>query len=105
MIHRIRHGLTHALAREATRLALETYRARFASYEPEGRWLDADHAQLSFRALGQTLEGAVRVEPEEIELELDVPLLFRPFQKRAMEVIEEEVRMWIERARSGQIHP
>ena len=38
-----------------------------------------------------------------IVMDLDVPFLFRPFQKRAMEVIEREVQVWIGKARSGEI--
>ncbi|MFZ5479635.1 MAG: polyhydroxyalkanoic acid system family protein [Myxococcota bacterium] len=103
MKHHIPHGLPHALARAATREALESYRARFASYAPEGDWIDEDHARVSFRALGQRVEGAVVVGPDDVELELEVPLLLRPFRERALEVIEHEVRVWIERARAGQL--
>jgi hypothetical protein len=103
MVHRIPHGLSHALAREAARHALESYRERFASFSPEGEWSDPDHARVSFQALGKRLDGAVRVDPEAVELELDVPLLMRPFQSKAMDVIEGEVRRWIELAREGKL--
>ncbi|MFN7143279.1 MAG: polyhydroxyalkanoic acid system family protein [Myxococcota bacterium] len=103
MVHRIRHGLPHALARDATHRALESYRERFQEFSPEGEWLDADHARVAFHALGRTLEGAVRVDSENIELELDVPFLFRPFQKKAIDVIDGEVRAWIEKAKQSQL--
>lgn len=103
MVHRIRHGLSLDLARDATRRALESYRERFRDYSPEGEWVDPDHAHVSFQALGRKLEGNVRVDPENVELELDVPLLFRPFQHKAIEVIEDEVRAWIERAKHSQL--
>ena len=38
-----------------------------------------------------------------IELELDVPFLFRPFRKQAIRVIEEEVQEWIEKAKAGDL--
>ena len=37
------------------------------------------------------------------ELELDVPLLLRPFRAKAIEVLEQEVRAWIEKAKRGEL--
>jgi Putative polyhydroxyalkanoic acid system protein (PHA_gran_rgn) len=103
MKHRIPHGLSHDLARRVARRALETYRDRFADYEPIGEWVDEDHAMVSFKAAGRRLEGQVRVDTEAIELELEVPLLWRPFQGQAMRLIEEQVQSWLERARNGEL--
>ena len=103
MRHLIRHGLTHELAREAARHALASYRDRFAAFSPEGEWIDADHARVAFSAAGRRLTGNVVVGPEEIELELEVPFIFRLFHDRAIAIIEEDVRRWIERAREGAL--
>ncbi|MCB9744339.1 MAG: polyhydroxyalkanoic acid system family protein [Alphaproteobacteria bacterium] len=101
--HRIPHGLDHALARSVTRHALDSYRTRFAEYNPQGRWITDDRAELSFTVAGRTLNGIVEVLPREIDLELDVPFLFRPFRGKALEVIEKEIREWIDRAKKGEI--
>jgi hypothetical protein len=60
-------------------------------------------ADVSFKAKGIKLAGAMHIEARAIALELDVPFLFRPFQKIAIEVIEREVLVWLEKARAGKI--
>ena len=101
--HRILHDLDHDLARRVARRALETYRDQFPDLEPGGEWLDSDRARLWFTAPGAKIEGRVHVLTDAIELELDVPFLFRPFRKQAVRVIEAEVQEWISRARSGEL--
>ncbi|MCB9777638.1 MAG: polyhydroxyalkanoic acid system family protein [Alphaproteobacteria bacterium] len=101
MNHAIPHGLSHELAREATRHALDSYRIRFPQVSPQGDWVSPDEARISFTVAGTTLRGKVVVTDREIQLELDVPLVFRPFRKRALELIENEVRGWLDRAREG----
>lgn len=103
MKHLIRHGLTHELAREATRRALDSYRQRFAAFSPEAEWVGDDHARVAFSAAGRRLEGSIEVGPEAIELELDVPFIFRLLHDRAVAIVEDEVRRWIERARAGPL--
>ena len=104
MKHRIPHGLSHDLARQVARRALESYRTRFAEYEPVSEWVDEDRAMVAFKAAGRRLEGQVRVDDEAIELELEVPLLWRPFQGHAMRLIEEQVHSWLDKARNGQLN-
>jgi hypothetical protein len=101
--HRIPHDLDHALARRVTRRALETYRDQFPEYKPQGQWLDEDHARLSISPPGGTLIGDVVVTDDAVELELEVPFLFRPFRKQAIKVIEDEVQEWIARAKAGEL--
>lgn len=101
--HRIAHDLDHETARRVARKALDTYKAQFPELKPGGEWTDEDHAHLWFSAPGARLEGSVKVLASAIELELDVPFLFRPFRKQAVRVIEAEVREWIERAKAGEL--
>lgn len=103
MKHSIPHDLSHEQARDATRHALESYRARFAEYKPTGAWLSPDRATVQFTVAGKTLSGTVDVLPKHIDLELDVPLIFRPFRSVAIKVIEDEIREWIARARTGNL--
>ena len=60
-------------------------------------------AEISFSAKGLTLEGAIELRPTEIELELDVPFLFRPFKNKALGVIEEQIQEWIGKAEAGEL--
>lgn len=103
MKHSIPHDLSHEAARDATRHALESYRARFSEYKPAGSWLGPDRATVQFTVAGKTLNGTVDVLPRQIDLELDVPLVFRPFRSIAIKVIEDEIRAWIAKARSGTL--
>lgn len=103
MQHSIPHSLDHAIARRATAHALDSYKARFSEYSPQGQWKNEDEAVVSFEVAGKRLEGAVAVRPRSIDLELDVPLIFRPFRSMAMKVIEDEIQMWIDKARRGEI--
>lgn len=103
MKHSMHHDLGIALARKATRRALETYRANFSEYDPRGAWIDEDHAQVQFTVLGKTLKGTVEVKPSEVLLELDVPLIFRAFRSIAMKVVEDEINQWLDRARRGEL--
>jgi hypothetical protein len=97
------HGLTHELARDVTRKALDSYRQRFSEFKPEGEWTSADHATVKFHAAGTTFNGAVNVHKDTIDLELDVPFFMRPFEKKAIDVIEAEINQWIAKAKRGEL--
>lgn len=104
MKHRIPHDLSHELARKVVRKALETYKAQFPEYKPDGTWRDDDNVRLWFSPPGGRIEGSLQVSGTSVDLELDkVPFLFRPFKKKAIQVIEGEVKEWIERARRGEL--
>jgi hypothetical protein len=103
MKHLIKHDLTVPVAKQATEKAFEVYKARFAEYNPTFRWATDNKADISFNAKGITLKGSMTVVPSQIELELDVPFLFKLFQSKAIEIIETEVKVWIEKAKAGQL--
>ena len=103
MKHSIPHDLDHELARRATRRAMEEYRTRFAQYQPSGTWVSEDRMDVSFVAGGRQMKGTLDVLADRIDIEMDVPLLFRPFQKTAMKVIGDEIQSWINRARAGEL--
>ncbi len=103
MKHAIPHDLSPETARRAAEHALQDYCERFAEYHPRATWVDERHADISFRAKGVVLEGGLDVNPDEIVVQLDVPLLLRPFRKRAVSTIDGEVRRWIDKARRGEL--
>ena len=35
--------------------------------------------------------------------ELDVPFLLRPFKKKAIDVIEQEIKKWVKKAENGEV--
>ena len=99
----IAHGLSDELARKTADCAFETYRQQFARFEPTLVWSSSRRAELTFSAKGITLNGLIELAPGTIAVDLKVPLLLRPFQKRAIAVIERELQLWIERAKNGQL--
>ena len=103
MKHIIKHDLSPEQARKATDKAFETYRQKFADYNPTATWVNDKRAEISFSAKRITLDGAIELQPGQIELELDVPLLFRPFKGKAIAVIEESIQEWIAKAKKGEL--
>lgn len=103
MQHVFRHDLEPALAHLAIEKALESYSAQFADYNPRLTWLDTDTAEVTFSALKTTVRAVFTLKPGEINVEMKVPLLMRPFRKKAIEVIGDEIKEWIRKARCGEL--
>ena len=101
--HIIRHDLDVETAKKATQKAFAGYKQRFADYNPTADWVSENRAEIGFSAKGIKLDGAVELHPKEIHLELDVPFLFKPFRKKAMSIIEEEINDWVARAKAGEL--
>jgi hypothetical protein len=103
MKHLIRHDLDTPTARRAADRAFAEYRRRYEAYDPTLAWSGETRGDVSFAAKGIKLAGSIVLDPGTITMELDVPFLLRPFQKRALEVIEREVRIWLDKAKTGEI--
>lgn len=103
MKHIIKHSLPLPLAKMATQKAFESYEQRFSEYSPTAEWVSDERAEISFSALGKTLRGAIELRASEIGLELDVPLMMRPFKNKALGVIEEQIQQWVARAQDGEL--
>jgi hypothetical protein len=103
MKHVIQHDLDMATAKKVTDRAFAEYRSRYPDYQPSLTWAGDRRADIGFNAKGVKLGGAMTISEGEIALDLDVPFLLRPFQKRAVEVIDREVRTWIGKAKAGEL--
>jgi len=103
MKHQIAHDLESNLAKEAAVRAFEAYQKRFANFSPTMDWVANNKARIGFSVKGVKLEGSIDILPRAIELDLDVPFLFRPFKGKAIEVIEREVRNWLAKAKNGEL--
>ena len=103
MKHEIPHDLSLDLAKRATERAFAGYAERFSDYNPQANWVTDTKSEISFSAKGITLDGAIELKPRVIELELDVPFWARPFRKKAISIIEEEIQDWIVRAKNGEL--
>jgi len=105
MKHQIAHDLDVSVAKEVAIHAFEAYQKKFAGYSPKIQWVGDRDARIEFRVKGLKLEGSIGIQPRAIELELEVPFVFRLFKNKAVGVIEREVRTWIDKAKRGEITP
>lgn len=103
MKHRVPHDLDTPLAKKATNAALQAYAERFSEYSPKVHWKNDTCAEVSFQAKGITLKGLFELGPGCVEMDMEVPLLLRAFRKRAIEVIDAEIREWVGRAKTGEL--
>lgn len=103
MKHVIKHDLEIEMARKAMKKAFEAYVAKFEKYKPTASWKDENNVQIGFEAKGIKLGGDVSLRPNEIEVDMTVPFLMKPFQNKAIEVVEGEINEWIGRAKAGEL--
>jgi hypothetical protein len=95
MKHVLQHRLDLATSKQIADQAFAQYQKRLAKYEPTMCWLDDQHAEVQFEVKGIAMTGSVELRPGSVEIDLDVPFLFRPFRGIAIRVLEEELRMLI----------
>lgn len=103
MKHIIEHDLDLATAKKVAQKAFEAYSQRFAEYSPTANWVSDTRCEVGFTVKGVSLNGTLELAEGEIQMDLDVPFIFRPFKKKALDVIEREVRVWIDKAKSGEL--
>lgn len=103
MKHAVPHDLGQEKAKQVAEAAIKSYSERFAKYNPKANWLDERRADISFNVKGIKLSGLMHVNPDSIEMDLDVPFMLKPFKGKALSVIEEEIKKWIEKAKLRQV--
>ena len=103
MKHSVPHDLGQERAKQVAQAAFQSYRERFAQYDPRATWINDRRADISFQVKGMKLSGSLEVNPDDIEMDLDVPFILRPFKGKALGVIEDEIKKWIGKAKSGQL--
>jgi Putative polyhydroxyalkanoic acid system protein (PHA_gran_rgn) len=103
MKHSVPHTVGKEMAQKVARQAFEAYKVRFSEFSPETTWLGEDKAKISFSAKGMSVKGQVAVTEKAIDIDLEVPFLLRPFQGKAIELIEREIKTWIGKAKSGEL--
>ena len=103
MKHVISHDLDLPTAKRVAERAFAEYQHRYARFDPQFSWATDRKAKVAFQAKGLKLEGAMEVAEREITLDLDIPFLLRPFRGRALEIIDREVQIWLDRAKAGKL--
>jgi methionyl-tRNA formyltransferase len=103
MKHAVPHDLGQERAKKVAESALASYAKKFEKYEPRINWVGQNTAQISFNVKGMKLTGALEVLDRSIDLDLDVPFLLRPFKGQAINVIEGEIKDWIQKEKRGEL--
>lgn len=103
MKHQIHHGLELPLAKKAIDEAMKAYSARFEEFNPTFVWQTETRGRLGFKAKGVKVEGDIDIVGPNVEVDLEVPFILRIFKGKAIEVIDNEVRAWVEKARNGEL--
>ena len=103
MEHTIEHDLDLPPAKRAIDRAMQSYTERLSEYSPRFEWTSDAVGEFGFEALKVKVTGELVVADRKIDVSIDVPFILRPFRKRALAVIEREVREWVERAKNGEI--
>jgi hypothetical protein len=97
---KLRHTLQHGLALEdARKLALEAwehYRVLLARNQPELEMQGPDSAVVKWVSrLGNRYQCSVELRDQVAVLEMDIPLLARPFKDIGIAMIEKELSGWL----------
>jgi hypothetical protein len=101
--HVIKHDLTPEQLRLAVRKFADVYCERFAEYGTTAEWVSPDRVEVHFKVKGVRLSGTLELLPQQLDIDMNVPLPFRLFKSRAVAAIEEQVSPWLARARAGEL--
>ena len=100
MKHSIDHNLEPKKAKHTLDQLLEAYCEHYKENSVETQWVSEDKAQIRFRATGKTVEGVVTVCDDCYDIDISLPMRFRPFKKRIRKTLDSEVARWVENAAS-----
>jgi hypothetical protein len=103
MKHVIKHDLTPEMAKKVAVQAAERYTAKFAKYDACVDWCSDTQATITFKVKGVKAAASIDLQPGQIEADMDVPLLLRPFKKMALNAVEDTFQKWIDRANRGEL--
>jgi putative polyhydroxyalkanoate system protein len=85
-----KHGVTRQRARGIVEGFLPELESRYGSMVSNLSYTwEGDVLRFSFRASGANLKGQILVNEKEVELEVGIPFLARPFEKTIRARVEE----------------
>lgn len=103
MKHVVKHDLSPELAKKAAEAAIERYTTKWQKYDAKAEWRSESHAEISFKVKGVSAKATVDMEPNQLVIDMQVPLVLRPFKNKALSVIEEVIQKWIDKAKNGEL--
>lgn len=104
MEYTVKHGLPdRARVRTVVEKAYEAYTQRLANYDPTLTWEGDSAAKIGFSVMGKALVTDVTIDDDELSITGKIPFLFKPFEKKILDVVGGEVDKWLVKARAGEI--
>ncbi len=103
MKHVMEHDLPPETAKKVAERAFDAYRDKYANYNPTLTWVSDSRAEASFSAKGVSLNGVIELLPTAISFDLKVPFVFKVFKKKAVEIMDRELRVWVAKAKAGEL--
>ncbi len=91
MKHIIKHSLGKDKCIDTVKSAIESYSSKYSAYSPKAQWKD-NVSNVSFSAKGMSIKGTICVNDNDIEVDLEVPFLLRPFKDKAISIIDSEIK-------------
>ncbi|WP_437591413.1 polyhydroxyalkanoic acid system family protein [Sorangium sp. So ce1000] len=98
MKHTVHHDLNDEEAKSAVLRAMARYCDRYAEYAPSIFWREERCADLGLSFKGFTLSGRLELRHRVVDVEIDMPLPLRMFNRMAIAAIDAEVRRCIDEA-------
>ena len=103
MKHLIQHELPPEMIKKVAVQAAERYTQKLEKYNAKVDWTSDTHASITFQVKGIRAMATLDLQPGQVEADMNVPLLLRPFKKLAISKIDETFQQWIEKARSAKL--
>lgn len=104
MKYEVEHGLADmAMVRKVVDAAFAHYSAEHPSHKPTFKWLDERKGEASFSILGRSLGATFEMTDTKVILDGKVPLLFKPFEDKALGVVKRELEAWLAKAKNGEL--
>lgn len=101
---KIRHTIKTDLDFDRSKFALtqasKVYASRYPQYSPEFEWVKDAMAKFVFNVKGFIIKGHILVQDSILGIEMDVPLLALAFKDQAINLIESEIKIWVDKIKN-----
>ena len=99
----IPHDLDKAKAKKVIDKAVEAYADDAAQYSPDFKWINDSTAKLTLTVMRKQITADITLNDKDVTLDVTVPPAFKIFEKKALSLVDEEVKKWLKKAKAGAI--
>lgn len=97
----------HTLGSDQAKIAVDNifahYALQFPQHVPTLSWITECKANISFRASLTTLTGTLEIRSTNIDFDIKIPFLLRPFQHQFFNTIAQELSIWTKKIEAGDV--